>query len=678
MAENRSAEDGPTPRTTDLVLIALLLVYTVASLLLAGLPAGSNAGGIAVTLVTLAAVPLRRTRPRAALLVLAVPDAVGYALQWPAQALLWAVVAFALVRGPVKAGRLLAPAVLAVGAVSGAGVGLGAGEVAFGIGYGVSIAFQIGLYTLVGALLGLVSRSVRAREETRRRSEERARTAAVLAVQRTRIADELGSGVLDGLRRLVARTSTPDRDRTDVGAEEVAGLERDARDVLTRMRRTLAALRERDPAASVASPDLPDDGPRTGWRAWLPTGSGLGLSAAIGLVVLGVGALPLRPIGVPYIDRSMALLDIPWSTPAAVASLAVQVLAVAWWRSAPTTAFAVATVAAIVTGSFGGSNAIVETSWMFLVYALAVGAPPRRSGVVAAVGTLAVLGAYLSVPVMRAEIGADAAGIAVAYLVVPFLWFAGVRRRAHRLHAEQLRRERHEAERHEALEEERLQVARELHDVVAHHVSAIAVQAGAARITSDPEARREAWEHIAASGARIAEALPELESLTPDPGGVALTVDGVEELVAPVRAAGVPVTCEVRGDPGPAAGDPELFAQRILTEALTNVVRHAGASATRVLVEHGADAVTVQVADTGPASGHRAYRHGSGLGTAGMRERARMLGGTVEAGPVDGGWRVHALLPRPGVAASGLLLREDEGAVSISSATTTRPAPGAA
>jgi signal transduction histidine kinase len=139
------------------------------------------------------------------------------------------------------------------------------------------------------------------------------------------------------------------------------------------------------------------------------------------------------------------------------------------------------------------------------------------------------------------------------------------------------------------------------------------------------------------------------------------------------------VTCEVRGDPVADAGDPELFAQRILTEALTNVVRHAGASDTRVLVEHGPDGVTVQVADSGPVTGHRGYAHGSGLGTAGMHERARMLGGQVEAGPVDGGgWRVHALLPRPGAPAGGVLLREDEEAVSISFSTTTRPVPGPA
>ncbi|HEY2176134.1 MAG TPA: ATP-binding protein [Mycobacteriales bacterium] len=664
------AEPGPTHRRTDLVLMALLLTFTTASIVLSGLDTGQIVAGIAITVVELAAVPLRRTRPRTALAVLAVPAALGYAVLAPTQSLVWAVVAFVLARGPVRSGWLLTLAVLGVAAVSGAGYTLRDGDVAAGVGYAITIGFSVGAYTAVGAVLGLISRAVRAREETRRRSEERARTAAALAVQRTRIADELGSGVLDGLRRLTERTTALD------DGDAVPALERDAREVLSRMRRALTALREEGP-----DPDRPPRGPadRDGRSTpWQPTRRGLALSAAFGFVALGVAALPLRPIGQVSMDRSLPLLDLPWSTPAAMVSLAVQVLAVAWWRSAPMSAFAVATVAAIATGSLGGTNAFIEASWMFLVYAVGVGAPPRRSGVLTAAGTLAVLVAYLTVPAMNAEISADAAGIVLSYLVVPFLWFAGVRRRDHRRYAETLRSERHEAERRETLERERLRVAHELHDVVAHHVSAIAVQAGAARVTTDPAARREALGHIAESGRRIADALPELETLTPDPGGVALTADGVEELVRPVRAAGVPVTCAVRGDPAGPPGDPELFAQRILTEALTNVVRHAGASDTRVLVEHRPDAVTVEVADAGPAPGYRGHTHGSGLGTAGMHERARMLGGHVRVGPgPDGGWRVHALLPRS-AASPGVLLREEDHPVSISSPTTTRPATGLA
>lgn len=664
-------QDSPAQRRTDLVLVALLLTFGVASIVLAGIPVWPSLAGIGLTIVGLASVPLRRTRPRTALVVLAVPSAVGFALQLPLQTVVWAVVAFALVRGPARSGLALTAAVLGVTAVSAAGYGLSGGGVAESAGYAVGLGGTLTLYVLLGAGLARVSRAVRAREETRRRAEERARTEAALAVQRARIADEMGSGVLEALRRLTGRAAAGGTDEAAIGA-----LERDARDVLARMRRTLAALRDPEPPDRDTTPD---DLGRSGRRTpWLPTASGLALSAMLAVIALALGSLPLRPIGQEAVDRSLALFDLPWAVPAAMASLAVQTLSVAWWRSAPAPAFLVGTAAAITSGTLGGTNAVVETSWMILVYALGAGAPPRRSAALTAGGTLAVLVSCLAVPAMRDQIAAGPAGLVLAYLVVPFLWFAGVRRREHRHDAEELRRERHEAERQEVLERERLAVARDLHDVVAHHVSAIAVQAGAARVTTDPATRREALGYIADSGRRIDEALPQLASLTPDAGSVALTADGVEDLLRPVRDAGVPVRCEVVGVPVEPAGDTELFAQRILTEALTNVVRHAGPSDTRVRVEHRPDAVTVQVVDDGPVAGHRPYEHGSGLGTAGMRERARMLGGRVDAGPgTDGGWRVHASLPRT-PAAPGGILREEEAAVSISFSTTRRPATGLA
>ena len=679
----------PDQRRTDLALAAVLMAFTAASIAVSPVAAWQIAGGLGVTLVSLVSVPMRRTRPRTALAIITVCAGAGYALQLPSQLFVWAILAFALVRGPLRSGRLLTPAVLAVGLLAGTGYWLTTGRAAEALGYGLSIGLQVAFYTLAGAVLGRISRAVRARENARLHDEERARSAAALAVTRTRIADELGGGVLDGLRRLTARTAALEpagspgpagppgspgpagRDGDD--ARAVADLERDSRDVLARMRRTLSALREQD--TTEPGPEPAADRP----NPWLPTRRGLALAAAVGGLALAVGALPMRPIGQPDVDRVLPLFDVLSATPLVGVTLAVQVLALAWWRSAPATAFVVGTLAAIATGTLGGTNVIIETSWMFLVYAVATGGPPRRSGPLAAAGTLAVLIAYLTVPTITAQIATSPADLVLSYLVVPFLWYAGVRRREHRLHAETLRQERVADERRELLERERLRVARELHDVVAHHVSAVAVQAGAARVARDAQGRREALGHIAESGRRIAAALPELESLTPDPGGVALTADGVDELARQVRDAGVPVTCEVHGEPADPPGDPELFAQRIVTEALTNVVRHAGASDTRVRLDHAADEVRVLVADAGPVRGHRPYRHGSGLGTTGMTERARMLGGRVDAGPSPGGgWRVEARLPRAAAPGPDDLLREEDGRVSISSSTTTRAAPGPA
>jgi signal transduction histidine kinase len=251
------------------------------------------------------------------------------------------------------------------------------------------------------------------------------------------------------------------------------------------------------------------------------------------------------------------------------------------------------------------------------------------------------------------------------------LWVAGVLVRRHRLETAQRHRDRAAAGDRDAVAGERLRVARDLHDVVAHHVSAIAVQAGAARMAPDAGVRADAVAHVAESGRRVAEALPELAGLTPDPHGVPLDAAGIAEIVGPSREAGLPVTVTVEGSPATDPGDAELFAQRILTESLTNALRHAGRSGTRVRVAHRGTVLEVEVADDGPVRGHRPDGHGSGLGLVGMRERVELLGGTLRAGPGDGaGWTVHAVLPR------APLVRGDEAvAAPISSSAPIRSDP---
>ena len=160
----------------------------------------------------------------------------------------------------------------------------------------------------------------------------------------------------------------------------------------------------------------------------------------------------------------------------------------------------------------------------------------------------------------------------------------------------------------------------------------------------------EALTAIGEAGERIASALPPL--LAGDgPGAEAgddagLDAAAVEALAAPVRDAGLPVTVEVVGTAPPDRPEADVFAARIVTEALTNTLRHAGPTPTRVTVRHDQDAVAVEVVDAGVRPGHRGAREGSGLGLVGMRERAALVGGSVEAGPAGGGWRVAARLPR--------------------------------
>ncbi|WP_280885705.1 sensor histidine kinase [Streptomyces sp. LBL] len=209
------------------------------------------------------------------------------------------------------------------------------------------------------------------------------------------------------------------------------------------------------------------------------------------------------------------------------------------------------------------------------------------------------------------------------------------------------RAERAQAARRRA-DEERLRIARELHDVLAHSISVINVQAGVglALLDTDPEQARTALSTIkAASKEALGEVRQVLGTLrTPGdaPRAPAPGLDRLPELVE--QAAGAGLTVEVDGPPPRLAPGTDLAAFRIVQEALTNVVRHSGSRHARVRLDHDAGALRLRIDDDGPATG--ADAGGSGNGLAGMRERAAALGGTIEAGPrADGGFRVLAVLP---------------------------------
>ncbi|MFH8486824.1 sensor histidine kinase [Streptomyces longisporoflavus] len=221
-----------------------------------------------------------------------------------------------------------------------------------------------------------------------------------------------------------------------------------------------------------------------------------------------------------------------------------------------------------------------------------------------------------------------------------------------RVRREQWMKER--AERARAAErradEERLRMARELHDVLAHSISVINVQAGVglALLDSDPEQARTALTTIkAASKEALGEVRQVLDTLrTPGdaPRAPAPGLDRLPELVRQAASAGLTVDVDTQGSGGKAAPGVDLAAFRIVQEALTNVVRHSGSRHARVLVRYEATALTLRVDDDGPATGAEAG--GSGNGLAGMRERAAALNGTIEAGArPDGGFRVTAVLP---------------------------------
>ncbi|GAA2422751.1 sensor histidine kinase [Streptomyces macrosporus] len=213
--------------------------------------------------------------------------------------------------------------------------------------------------------------------------------------------------------------------------------------------------------------------------------------------------------------------------------------------------------------------------------------------------------------------------------------------------------EREAAERRRA-GEERLRIARELHDVLAHSISVINVQAGVglALLDSDPEQARTALTSIkTTSKEALGEVRQMLEALRAPgdaPRAPAPGLARLPELADQAGRAGLRVETVTEGAPVPLPPGADLAAFRIVQEALTNVVRHSGSRVARVRLGYGAREVEIRVDDDGPATDTGPAGGGNGL--VGMRERAAALGGTVEAGPRgDGGFRVLARLPlRPG------------------------------
>ncbi|MCT2591355.1 sensor histidine kinase [Streptomyces sp. N2-109] len=221
-----------------------------------------------------------------------------------------------------------------------------------------------------------------------------------------------------------------------------------------------------------------------------------------------------------------------------------------------------------------------------------------------------------------------------------------------RVRREQWARQREEREAAEArrADEERMRIARELHDVLAHSISVINVQAGMglALLDSDPAQARSALKTIkAASKEALGEVRHVLDTLrTPGdaPRAPAPGLDRLPELAEQAAGAGLRVGTRTEGSAVPLPPGTDLAAFRIIQEALTNVMRHSGSREARVLLSYGDDEVRIRIDDDGPAAENGPSGGGNGL--VGMRERAAVLGGTVSAGPRGGGgFRVLAQLP---------------------------------
>jgi signal transduction histidine kinase len=247
-------------------------------------------------------------------------------------------------------------------------------------------------------------------------------------------------------------------------------------------------------------------------------------------------------------------------------------------------------------------------------------------------------------------------GLVLPFVVLIPTWLVGDVRRTRRVETERRAEaiERSLREREERLRvaaaEERRHVARELHDVVAHAVSVMIIQAGAARqvLWSSPDQAETSLLAVESTGREAMTELRRFLGALDDDGEAAGVAPqpGIGELSAlldRVREAGLPATLEVDGAPRSIPSSLDVTAYRIVQEALTNALRYARRAATLVRLSWEPDQLRLEILDDGPAT---AAAEGSGRGLVGMRERAALVGGRLEAGPrVGGGYAVRAWLP---------------------------------
>jgi signal transduction histidine kinase len=373
-----------------------------------------------------------------------------------------------------------------------------------------------------------------------------------------------------------------------------------------------------------------------------PTGEKLDRIVAAGLIVVGQVEL-------------WASDALPGPKAVACPVMLVMTATVAFRRRWPLGAGSAALLANAVLGTVAGYGTSLANgvAWMCALYAIAVWTDPRRF--LAGIG---VLVASNVVPYLAH--GATGIKDVAVFSWVPILAMVLVRGavrgrelRADALaaRAELLERE-HELRANEAVAEERARIARELHDLVAHNVSVMVVQAGAERHALGPEqdSTRDTLASIEQAGRQaLVEARRLLGMLRSKDAGEELepqpSVDHIDVLVEQIERAGLPVTLDVEGERTPLPAGVDLCAYRIVQEGLTNALKHAGPAHAEVVLRYAPRALDVEVRDDGRGLAQR-NGDGAGHGLIGMRERVGLYGGSLKTGPrPGGGFEIHARLP---------------------------------
>jgi signal transduction histidine kinase len=291
-------------------------------------------------------------------------------------------------------------------------------------------------------------------------------------------------------------------------------------------------------------------------------------------------------------------------------------------------------------------------AFLLALYSISAYGEERRAAVAGVTAGVVILAA----DILRLGAGVHPENIIPTWVFCAIIWFIGRTIRRSRLQAAQLRElaiqlelER-EKKAQTAVSEERSRIAREMHDVVAHSVSVMVVQSQAAQrlLEGEQSAARQALSSIETTGR---QALTEMRRLL----GIVRRTDAeldlapqpslgrLEDLIEQVREAGLPVELRIEGEAAPLPPGVDLSAYRIVQEALTNTLKHAGPSHAKVVIHYQDDEVEVKVTDDGAGNGKGG---GSQQGMIGMRERVVLYGGVLESGKkAGGGYEVRALLP---------------------------------
>jgi signal transduction histidine kinase len=627
---------------TDLGVSGAFLVAAELEVVLGGL--GPDCAALAA--VAALALALRRRAPVAAFACVAVlVPALDHALGSPwgqhANALVFMILAASYSLGAHAASRRSLAALLGAVACSVAVEALWGDAEDYGF---LLLLFAVPWLSGRG-VRGYRRRAERLEALARRLEADRAVSERVaVARERHRMAHEAHDAIAHAVGEMALQASgaeqvlerDPDRAAQALGAVQDTG-----REAVRELREVLGILRSGDdatgppeahgPPAHLAMASAPSR------RSWAPA-----LDTLAGAVLLSLGVV-------------YALTDGPWRGGRAAAVLVpvIAAAAVMLHRRRPGPALALALTAyageALLAGGAPESPATLGAV-LITTYSAAAQAEGRGAALagVSALGVPAVI---------ALAAGADAADLLLPVAVIGIPWLSGRAVSAYRRQGEalavlteQLLRER-EVRARLAVLEERNRVARELHDSVAHAVSVMVLQAGAAEqiLDSDPDRAREAMVAVQAVGRDALQGLGTLlgllgsgedePALSPRPG-----LAGLDRLLDTVRHAGLPVSLEILGDPQelPAAIDGAAY--RVIQEALTNALRHSGAAPTTVTVRYASDGVHLQIVDEGarppsPTAG--------GHGLVGMRERVSRQGGDLTAGPRPGGtgFAVTAWLP---------------------------------